>query len=359
MPINTDTDKNVGDKNKSKGLALLRDVLHKLTYTTKSLLNSQRIRRLKKQRKRTRNRSSRSLRRLKALPPSSPPPVKLSAGELTEAYSTVRFPGKVSKLVLPYGAPGGFYQKEWFDKLLQVSGSGVVDVITHHVYNLGPGSDGNLVNKILDPARLSKVETIFGNLIFRKPFINTVLDQLGISSKYNTKVYCRQTLIGGNYGLLNTTNFTPNPDYYTGNALLWHQLTGKSVLAVSSDVFSAIFMHFKDGVTFLLINLSNQTNFILGVHGRANVTNEDTKSSIHVDNSFFNHLKRAFSWVGTKGSDMMEKFLDWIQYSIMFLNKMRHLYYTALCLEKGYFCSTLQASIVLGIFVGLRSAFII
>jgi heparanase 1 len=40
------------------------------------------------------------------------------------------------------------------------------------------------------------------------------VDQLGISSKYNTKVYCRQTLIGGNYGLLNTTNFTPNPDYY-------------------------------------------------------------------------------------------------------------------------------------------------
>jgi hypothetical protein len=102
MPINTDTDKNVGDKNKSKGLALLRDVLHKLTYTTKSLLNSQRIRRLKKQRKRTRNRSSRSLRRLKALPPSSPPPVKLSAGELTEAYSTVRFPGSNSLILFDF-----------------------------------------------------------------------------------------------------------------------------------------------------------------------------------------------------------------------------------------------------------------
>lgn len=40
------------------------------------------------------------------------------------------------------------------------------------------------------------------------------LDQLGMASKYDTKVYCRQTLIGGNYGLLNTTTLIPNPDYY-------------------------------------------------------------------------------------------------------------------------------------------------
>lgn len=36
-------------------------------------------------------------------------------------------------------APGGFYNKEWFDKLLQVTGPGIVNVLTHHVYNLGPG----------------------------------------------------------------------------------------------------------------------------------------------------------------------------------------------------------------------------
>ena len=40
------------------------------------------------------------------------------------------------------------------------------------------------------------------------------LDQLGMSATYDTKTYCRQTLIGGNYGLLNTTTFVPNPDYY-------------------------------------------------------------------------------------------------------------------------------------------------
>ncbi|XVF25107.1 hypothetical protein REPUB_Repub13aG0185500 [Reevesia pubescens] len=59
------------------------------------------------------------------------------------------------------------------------------------------------------------------------------LDQLGMASKYHTKVYCRQTLIGGNYGLLNATTYVPNPDYYS--ALLWHRLMGKVVLAVASD----------------------------------------------------------------------------------------------------------------------------
>ncbi|XP_012570931.1 heparanase-like protein 1 isoform X2 [Cicer arietinum] len=162
-------------------------------------------------------------------------------------------------------APGGFYEKEWYDKLLQVSGSGIINVLTHHLYNLGPGSDSHLEGKILDPERLSKVETTFSNLaetiqkhgpwtsawvgeaggaynsggrFVSNTFLNSFwyLDQLGMASSYNTKVYCRQTLIGGNYGLLNTSTFTPNPDYYS--ALLWHRLMGRKVLAVSSDISS-------------------------------------------------------------------------------------------------------------------------
>lgn len=43
---------------------------------------------------------------------------------------------------------------------------------------------------------------------------NRYLDQLGMASTFDTKTYCRQSLIGGNYGLLNTTTFVPNPDYY-------------------------------------------------------------------------------------------------------------------------------------------------
>lgn len=36
-------------------------------------------------------------------------------------------------------APGGFFDQSWYTHLLQDSGSGIVDIVTHHIYNLGAG----------------------------------------------------------------------------------------------------------------------------------------------------------------------------------------------------------------------------
>lgn len=36
-------------------------------------------------------------------------------------------------------APGGFYEHKWFANLLEATGSNVVNIITHHIYNLGAG----------------------------------------------------------------------------------------------------------------------------------------------------------------------------------------------------------------------------
>ncbi|KAL2319970.1 hypothetical protein Fmac_028939 [Flemingia macrophylla] len=57
--------------------------------------------------------------------------------------------------------PGGFYGKEWFQSFLLNVAPGVVDGVTHHIYNLGAGVDKDLINKIQDPFYLSQVAETF------------------------------------------------------------------------------------------------------------------------------------------------------------------------------------------------------
>ncbi|PPR99141.1 hypothetical protein GOBAR_AA21532 [Gossypium barbadense] len=158
--------------------------------------------------------------------------------------------------------PSGYYAEKWFNCFLEVSGHDVVDGVTHHIYNLGPGDDPNMITKIQDPSYLNQVaQTYKGvlNIVNKfKPQSGArvsesggalhggvkdlsptfadgfwYLDQLGMASTYNHKVFCRQTLVGGNFALLNATTSIPNPDYY--GALLWHRLMGSTVLAVTQE----------------------------------------------------------------------------------------------------------------------------
>jgi heparanase 1 len=46
---------------------------------------------------------------------------------------------KTSNLKPSLIAPGGFVDLKWYTTLLDVSGSNVLDIVTHHIYNLGAG----------------------------------------------------------------------------------------------------------------------------------------------------------------------------------------------------------------------------
>ncbi|KAL3840531.1 hypothetical protein ACJIZ3_025122 [Penstemon smallii] len=189
--------------------------------------------------------------------------------------------------------PAGFYDEKWFNTFLQTSGPNVVDGLTHHIYNLGPGDDPSLINKIQDPSFLDQISQTYkdvstsiklhgpwtrawvgesggaynsGGKEVSHTFLDGFwyLDQLGMTSTFNHKVFCRQALVGGNYALLNTTTFVPNPDYY--GALLWHRLMGNNVLSTSHNGshYLRAYSHCSKktkGVSILLINMSNSTSF--------------------------------------------------------------------------------------------------
>ncbi|KNA07805.1 hypothetical protein SOVF_168510 isoform A [Spinacia oleracea] len=192
--------------------------------------------------------------------------------------------------------PGGFFDAAWFAEFIGKTTKSL-QAITHHVYNLGAGDDNGLVGRILDPSLLNREASVFRNIQqdirnsgtsaaawvgeaggafnsgrnhVTNAFVMSFwyLDQLGMAATYDTKTYCRQTLIGGNYGLLDKSSFVPNPDYYS--ALLWHRLMGKQVLSTTVSGTSNLraYTHCSkqsQGITLLLINLEAEVTFRVNI----------------------------------------------------------------------------------------------
>ncbi|XP_007011803.2 PREDICTED: heparanase-like protein 3 [Theobroma cacao] len=205
-------------------------------------------------------------------------------------------------------APGGFFDANWFTEFVKETPKSL-QVVTQHIYNLGAGNDNQLTNKILDPSYLDGGNQPFGDLqailknsgtsavawvgeaggaynsgqnLVSNSFVYSFwyLDQLGMASSYDTKTYCRQTLIGGNYGLLDTATFVPHPDYYS--ALLWHRLMGSNVLSTSFSGTRNLraYAHCSkqsQGIALLLINLSANTTVQVRVSTESPASNGDLR----------------------------------------------------------------------------------
>ena len=201
--------------------------------------------------------------------------------------------------------PDTSYENDWYGEFLSelasTAPSALPNVVTHHLYSLGPGVSANAwqaaINvTIMDQVRAlgrqiqatvqktspkSKIWMGEGGGCYNSGSNNVTnafnsgfwfLDQMGSFAATGHGSFCRQTLAGGYYGLLDTDTqgnvVRPNPDYYS--LLLWSRLMGQSVLQVtsSSQQTLRIYAHctgtdapnYRQGsITLLLINLSNTT----------------------------------------------------------------------------------------------------
>jgi heparanase 1 len=79
------------------------------------------------------------------------------------------------------------------------------------------------------------------------------------------RVHCRQTLVGGNYGLIDHFSLLPNPDYFT--ALLWKRTMGTKVLQAVSNypenvlVFAHCALQGNGAVAVAFINLDSSVSY--------------------------------------------------------------------------------------------------
>ena len=198
--------------------------------------------------------------------------------------------------------PDTTWMSDWYGQFLDLckeQNLRPADIVTHHLYSLGAGSNPDVWKNAINATFLDEVkvlgETV--NEVVRSSLPSTriwigegggaynsgrdnvtnamfggfwFLDQLALFAERGHQAYCRQTFIGGLYSLLDIVSYHPNPDYY--NLLLWSRLMGKEVLKATSSLVSTdgdlrTYAHCtkdrRGSVTVLLINLSNTTSYTI------------------------------------------------------------------------------------------------
>lgn len=110
------------------------------------------------------------------------------------------------------------------------------------------------------------------------------MDQLGQLAILDHKVMIRQSLIGGDYALIDRKTFAPRPGYYA--SLLWKQYMGTKVLKVTSDnenIRSYAHCNPGKGVSLLVINLDKEKQTLSLPDGMKAYSKRDTLTADSLD----------------------------------------------------------------------------
>ncbi|XP_052876739.1 heparanase-like protein 2 [Gossypium arboreum] len=141
--------------------------------------------------------------------------------------------------------PEGFYDKKWFDTFLDASGHDVIDGVTHHIYNLGPGNNPDVVHCVQDPFLLTQITQTF-------------IDVPNAIDKFAPWSGAWVIESGGAYnsgGQLVSYTFA-----FGFCALLWHKIMGSKVLSVThkGSSYLRVYSHCakkEPGISFVFYQL--------------------------------------------------------------------------------------------------------
>jgi heparanase len=202
--------------------------------------------------------------------------------------------------------PDTTFDAAWYRPFLAGAAGGMA-AVNVHLYALGAGVSPDLQAKILSPldkhiATAQQTATNLSKVAAEHPGLQMwmgedggaynsgqngttnryiagfwSLNELGLFARAGFSGYCRQTLLGGNYGLLDKDTLLPNPDFF--NYMLFKRLMGARVLDVAAQGKKAgnltVYAHCaapgagggNGGVTVLLVNFDATSGYRLAAIG--------------------------------------------------------------------------------------------
>lgn len=247
------------------------------------------------------------------------------------------------------GEPMGFYFGKVFDVIKSLQND--IDIITWHYYpvqssrcpvairraNLGRFFDPKVLDAIVPYAQDMKEaqmksaphaqlwmgETGSAQCGGMRELSDTFLgslwwaDELGALALYKHDVVIRQSILGGDYALLDFDTLKPRPDYWL--SLLWKRLMGKKVIKLNyenKDQSLRIYQHCHPlkGSTTLYINISNTTRSLTFDTNRNyyQLTSKNLDKNVFLNGYIINNIEDLNNYATTKNFKLPKRSITFV-----------------------------------------------